>query len=74
MARYQCPVCGGDDLTVEVMIVTRLYQGDDGNIQTDDEGSDHYWDETASMHCCDCRFTGEAHEFDTEDEDENAPE
>lgn len=67
--RYQCPKCHSNNLTVDVTIAVRLYQYED-NIETEDEGNDHCWDETSTMCCHECDYVGEAHEFDTENEDD----
>lgn len=68
--RYQCPKCHGDNLTVDVTINVRLCQRDNGEFETDDVGNDHEWSDTSPMQCMRCNFVGEAHEFDTENEDE----
>lgn len=67
--RYQCPKCHSNNLTVDVTIAIRLYQYVD-HIETEDVGNDHEWDETSAMHCHECDYVGEAHEFDTEDDHE----
>lgn len=63
---WRCPECGSTDLCVEVHTMARLSQTED-NFETEIEGG-HEWNKDSFMECSECRFNGNAYEFEEDDE------
>lgn len=61
---YLCPRCDAyGTLMVNVAVWASLWQDEDGNLQTNIDGFEQFWDDTHSMTCHLCALGGKVADF-----------
>lgn len=72
MHTYRCPACGGiHQLIVVVEMSANLRQDESGELETEDAGLGHCWNNESTMTCGECTYVSTAAEFlNTTEEDD----